>query len=139
VVDILGVLKGAELHRSTLFLLISEAYNNALDHGILGLDSKMKESEDGFLDYYLLRTERLEQLESGSIDIDIKYDAPNARLNIVITDSGEGFDIQDVVDLEDNEQEHGRGTLLLHELASSVQYNEKGNQITIDYSLEHIR
>lgn len=48
-VNILSSVGGLKAHRSNIFLLLSEAYNNALDHGVLGLDSNVKHQEDGFL------------------------------------------------------------------------------------------
>ena len=129
-------LKGAEEHRSTLFLLLSEAYNNSLDHGILDLDSDIKETEDGFLDYYMLRDERLNSLTDGKIDITVKYSPETTSIYFTVTDSGEGF-MHDTIELSpmEGEQEHGRGTLLLKELATTVEYNDKGNQITFSYQL----
>lgn len=136
VVDMLTQLKGAEEHRSTLFLLLSEAYNNALDHGLLKLDSKLKDNEDGFLDYYLQRQENLENLNQGSIAIDVEYCPSDTSIYITVTDSGDGFKNakQDDTKME-GEQEHGRGNLLLHELASLVERNQKGNQIKFGYQL----
>lgn len=135
VVDLIAEIKGAGLHRSTLFLLLSEAYNNAVDHGLLGLDSKIKDTDDGFLEYYSLRIERLEQLNDGSIKIAINYVPAECSVHIIVSDSGDGF-IEDNKDFDfECDLEHGRGNMLLHELAEFVKYNEKGNQVHVAYKL----
>jgi len=48
--------------RTQIFTIVSEIYNNALEHGVLGLDSKMKKSREGFSDYYQIRSEKLASL-----------------------------------------------------------------------------
>jgi len=136
VVDMLSFLKGAEQHRSTLFLLLSEAYNNALDHGLLGLDSNIKDNEDGFIEYYIQRAEKLETLDKGSIKIDINYQPQSKSILFNVTDSGAGFDVQSKSVRIEGDQEHGRGNLLLQELAHSVVYNSLGNQVSITYKLD---
>eukprot|EP00487_Bulimina_marginata_P005619 TRINITY_DN23823_c0_g1_i1.p1 TRINITY_DN23823_c0_g1~~TRINITY_DN23823_c0_g1_i1.p1 ORF type:complete len:100 (-),score=16.23 TRINITY_DN23823_c0_g1_i1:10-309(-) len=87
------LIKGAEEHRSTLFLILSEAYNNALEHGLLDLSSSIKDSEDGLVDYYLQRDYKLNELNSGSITIDVKYIPQETMLYLTIIDSGKGFDV----------------------------------------------
>ncbi|MDU0114474.1 fused response regulator/phosphatase [Psychrosphaera aquimarina] len=135
VIDMITHIKGAEEHRSTLFLILSEAYNNALEHGLLDLSSSIKDSEDGFVDYYLQRDYKLNELNSGSITIDVKYSPQETMLYLTITDSGKGFDVTRESSDLDNYEKHGRGFLILNELAASVQYNDKGNQMKIAYQL----
>ena len=136
IIDMISGIIGVEEHRSNLFLLLSEAYNNAVDHGILELDSSIKDSENGFLDYYLLREEKLASLESGSIEIEVSYLPSKQSIDIEVRDSGTGFDSPDKLPNEIAEDaEHGRGNILLTELADSVEYNSVGNQIKITYSL----
>ncbi len=48
-----------------LFMILSELFNNALDHGILRLDSGIKHGVDGFDRFLQLREERLHALENG--------------------------------------------------------------------------
>ncbi|TWT87871.1 ATP-binding protein [Stieleria varia] len=53
---------------------------------------------------------------------------------IQITDEGKGFDPQSIPDPRQDdllEVPGGRGCLLIHEIMSSVTYNETGNQITM--------
>jgi hypothetical protein len=54
-------------HQGTLFLIISELFNNALDHGLLGLDSATKNLIGGFEIYMQHRAEGLAALTAGRI------------------------------------------------------------------------
>ena len=136
IIDMLSGMKGVDEHRSNLFLLLSEAYNNAVDHGILELDSSIKDSENGFLDYYLLREEKLSALDSGELQIEISYLPSPQAIKIVVQDSGKGFELAtNNVDDSQEDAEHGRGNILLTELAETVEYNQSGNEVTITYLL----
>jgi two-component sensor histidine kinase len=42
-------IQGLIEHRESIFLIVTELFANALEHGLLGLDSKMKQSADGFM------------------------------------------------------------------------------------------
>ena len=55
VTDQLG-LHGAH---SELFTVLSELYNNALDHGLLKLDSSLKDTDDGFFEYFEIRGKKI--------------------------------------------------------------------------------
>ncbi|GHB56903.1 two-component system sensor histidine kinase/response regulator [Psychrosphaera saromensis] len=135
VIDMVTLIKGAKEHRSTLYLLLSEAYNNALEHGLLELSSSIKDSDDGFLDYYMQRDSLLNELTSGHIIIDVNYVPEQTSLYFTVTDSGKGFNVDAKKSELDNEDAHGRGFVLLQEIASSVEYNDIGNQVKVGYQL----
>lgn len=134
VVEMICAIKGCSDHRSNLFLLISETFSNALEHGVLGLESSLKDSDDGFCHYYELRAERLADLTDGEIKLDISYIPDNPKISFTITDSGSGF-IQ--TDTYDDSNFYGRGLSLIKEIAESVNLNKCGNKITVTYSLIH--
>lgn len=136
IIDMITLLKGAEEHRSTLFLLLSEAYNNALDHGLLKLDSKLKDTEDGFMEFYMERADRLMNLDSGYVDVNIRYSPADTSIYMTVKDSGTGYDPDKNVTTLEGEQEHGRGNLLIQQLASSIVFNPEGNEITLGYQLD---
>lgn len=135
-VNMLSKVEGVDNHRSNIFLLLSEAYNNALDHGVLGLDSEIKNQEDGFFIFYQMREEALTELQDAQIEILANYEPENKQIRFTITDSGTGFHVT-----EDSTaslcQEHGRGVGLLNEIAHSVFYNETGNCVELIYSLNN--
>ncbi|MAD14463.1 MAG: fused response regulator/phosphatase [Alteromonadaceae bacterium] len=114
-----------------LFTLVSELYNNALDHGILQLDSNLKRSPEGFEAYFDLRMQRLAQLDQAQITITLTYEPTQRRLIIVVRDSGAGFDYQQYSKQVDLENCFGRGIQLVNELSDSVRYFESGNAVEV--------
>ena len=127
-----------ELHSSQteLFIILSELYNNALDHGILRLDSRLKETPDGFIKYYTERQERLDNLQDGYILIEISNTPidEGAELCVKIEDSGNGFDSATIIhDLENNISKSGRGIPLVYRLCNDVVYNYEGNAVSVKY------
>lgn len=60
-------------HRGQAFLVLGELFNNALDHGLLGLDSQLKQDPDGFEQYIEQREARLSQLTDATIEVDVEH------------------------------------------------------------------
>ena len=56
-----------------IYTVMSELFNNALEHGILRLDSVLKKSSEGFEAYYAERTRLLEALDTGFIHFELDY------------------------------------------------------------------
>lgn len=138
IMGFVGRIRGIELHEDKLFTIVSELYSNALEHGVLRLSSAIKESPDGFDQYYKLREERLEKLVDQYINIDIEYvqGDPNA-IKLVLLDSGDGFDVTaSRKNINDNNDMHGRGMHLLSNLCASLEYSENGRQVTAIYELK---
>ncbi|MBU2969377.1 SpoIIE family protein phosphatase [Pseudoalteromonas sp. C2R02] len=134
-VDLVCSIEGASEHRSNLFLLLSEAYNNALDHGILGLNSKNKDTEEGFYEYYIQRAEVLAELNSGYLNFTALYQPEIQSIVFTIEDSGKGFCTEQQHNADNKAHSHGRGLGLMEEIASGVSYNDIGNKININYCL----
>ncbi len=123
-----------------LFLIITELYNNALDHGILRLDSSLKTLEDGFDRYLTLREERLAALLDASVEIELqrlrREDAE--YLVIHVKDSGKGFDTRRLQNCEISAESgfSGRGIALVKSLSAQVNYLGAGNEVRVDYLLK---
>ncbi len=64
--------EGVQRVRSIMYTVLSELFNNALEHGILHLDSKLKSEADGFQLYYENRETSLQALKAGHIKIRIE-------------------------------------------------------------------
>ena len=67
---------------------------------------------------------------SKQVHIVFVVDAESAEMTI--TDQGDGFDHQNVADPTEEErldQPRGRGVLLIRELMTQAQYNQKGNSL----------
>lgn len=116
---------------SEIFMVLSELYNNALEHGVLGLDSAVKQSDNGFFAYFNLRENKLSALKDASIVISAEYQPGENALSFRIKDSGTGFKQAHGAKLEDLEKSYGRGICLVKELCESVKYTNKGNTVDV--------
>ncbi|MEW8029401.1 MAG: fused response regulator/phosphatase [Candidatus Thiodiazotropha sp.] len=122
---------GLHEHRRPLFTILTELYINALDHGVLQLDSLLKQGEDGFTNYFQQREQRLEALTDGQIRIALRIHQDNNGGYVVITveDSGHGFDFRTLSQSVTNETLYsGRGLILVKSLVKQLQFFEPGNK-----------
>ena len=132
-------------HQGGLFLVLSELFNNALDHGLLRLDSVTKSWIGGFEIYMQQRIDRLAKLEHGAISLSFLLHQSDSRavLDITIQDSGPGFDfvkrLTDTSSLsESNERAYGRGIALVHSLCEQVVYSGTGNKVWCRYAVSDL-
>jgi CheY-like chemotaxis protein len=119
-----------------LYTVFSELFSNALEHGILELNSDLKKTSDGFARYYTERQSKLGELAKGKIKIDITHSPVNegGELVICFQDSGNGFDYRAArLALENNITHAGRGIRLLESLCERVEYNDEGNVVEVVY------
>ncbi len=93
--------------RSNLFIALDEAFVNAVVHGNRNERNKL-------------------------VRVSAELTANEARFTI--EDEGEGFDMRNVPDPRDPAnlfKTSGRGVLLIHNIMDEVQYNERGNRLTM--------
>lgn len=133
--DMLSVYKGLAGRRAAIFTVVSELFNNALDHGLLDLDSELKEGSEGFVHYYMEKERRFEALDEGSISIALAYQPKQSTLTLSVKDSGKGFDINNVFSQVESNKGFGRGLALIQELSSSVSYSEGGTKAEVIFDL----
>lgn len=136
-----GHFQAARHVEGELFVVLSELFNNALDHGLLRLDSRIKQSAEGMETWLLLREERLSGLKDGEIRVWIEQLVENGRslLRIRCQDSGPGFDVQKV--LGESRQRlqgksvaslpYGRGLALVESISGSIEFGPEGNEVTV--------
>ncbi|WP_026374476.1 ATP-binding SpoIIE family protein phosphatase [Aestuariibacter salexigens] len=124
-IELVASQNGLAWLRSQLFTVLTELYNNAVDHGLLGLSSSLKSTTEGFMQYYEERMQRLETLSSGYIILRAGFDPLNRSLRITVMDSGKGFNVGQVSDA-DEEDMFGRGIPMLLELCDSLDYRDGG-------------
>ncbi len=126
-------------HQTNLYTILTELYVNAIDHGILKLNSSLKQSPQGFVEYFNKRELRLSQLKKGCIQISLSTEikGSSGKMTIRIKDSGTGFQLTSV-DKEGHADTllHGRGIILLKELCESVEYKPPGNYVEVVYAWE---
>lgn len=137
IIDMIGASPGITQHKDYLHTVMSELFSNALEHGVLGLSSELKESEDGYLEYYQQREDRLSKLEAGNVNIHVEFQADDdhGKLKVTINDSGAGFDVKNLKASDDNDS-FGRGVSLIETLCDSIEYNETGTEVTVYYTLK---
>ncbi len=135
VLQILGEIDGMDPHRAPIFTVLSELVTNALDHGILGLDSSWKQEPGGFTHYYAEREKGLAALERGFVRIELESrpDASGGRLRLSVADSGAGFELAPPSD-EPGAGHSGRGLRLVREICESLEREPTGNGIRAVYA-----
>lgn len=116
---------------NTLFSVLTELYLNAFEHGVLKLDSKIKQLEDGFFRYYDLRDKGLSLLGLNDfIIIKVGWNMKDESIHIDIVDSGVGFDYQSVNhERATDDFFHGRGISMIYSLCSEVNFKGSGNEV----------
>lgn len=130
--NIMEQMKSLQAHSSAVFLILSELYNNALDHGLLELDSGMKGLPGGFEQYLKLREERLAALAEGHIEVNFERTELDGQpmLKIQVKDSGHGFHHDNLLNtqMRGNAGLHGRGIALVRTLCVKLEYLGCGNE-----------
>lgn len=118
---------------SAIYTVLAELFSNALEHGVLGLDSSMKSTATGYADYYGRRADALEALKDGFVRFELRSSSePDGDyLTIRVIDSGPGFNYgqrqgRDV-------EYHGRGLPLIERLCTELRILPatpgQGNQV----------
>jgi anti-sigma regulatory factor (Ser/Thr protein kinase) len=107
---------------------IDEAMSNAMVHGALGI----KEIPEGMSTAEAVR----EKLQAGVPDtkVRVRISVSSDEARVQVSDSGNGFDTTRIPDPTENEnlqKNFGRGILFMRAGFDSVQYNEKGNEVTL--------
>lgn len=137
--QIMGEIQGHQVQQDKLSTVLTELFCNALDHGLLELDSSIKSSAEGFMQFYTDKEERLNNLSKGSIKITVKH-TPHENggdLYIGFEDSGKGFDVSSLSKASDKPETQmfsGRGLSLIKSYCKSVNYNDTGNRVECIYT-----
>ncbi|WP_022962782.1 SpoIIE family protein phosphatase [Halopseudomonas pelagia] len=141
---------GLREHGGSLFTILSELYSNALEHGLLQLDSALKCNYLGFTRYYQARNEGLAALQDAWIRVALDH-RPNPSggvLTIEVEDSGPGFRAMQggpsalfaapEADAENHsgsaEGYSGRGLALVKALADELEFNAAGNRVRVVFA-----
>jgi len=138
ILHVLLEVQGLYSHRGRLYTILAELYSNALEHGVLAMDSSLKTSPEGFAEYYETRQKRLETLDKGFIKINLTNEPVEGggKLSIEYLDSGKGFDFGSYQEQTSNNIFAGRGIALVKSLCTELKYNEAGNGIKAVYFWE---
>ncbi|MEL7558766.1 fused response regulator/phosphatase [Stutzerimonas chloritidismutans] len=120
----------------TIFTVLSELYSNAIEHGVLLLDSSIKRDAEGFASYYRERQRRLESLEEGfvSIELTVKSEGGSGYLRITVRDSGPGFDVQRALNQQYcSEHLGGRGLRMIRQLSERFYWQPEGKVLNVEF------
>jgi len=126
--------------KGEIYTILQEILTNSLDHGIMGLDSSLKQTPDGFAMYFNERQKALSSLEKGWIKIDMEHNPTDngGQFIFKIEDSGPGFDYKEVMSRSTDDINptifSGRGIILLRSLCDKLIYKDKGNKVEAVYS-----
>ena len=136
VINNINQIIGTNRFDQPLYTILTELYMNAVDHGVLGLDSELKNSADGFLKFFEEREKLLNKLSYGHVKIDIlinNNDKHHSIIKIRVEDSGKGFEISkySIYETDAGTQAFGRGITLVSSLCSKIQYEEPGNVVEV--------
>lgn len=130
---------GLRAQSGALYSVLAELYSNALEHGVLGLDSSLKRDATGFARYYEMRAARLEALQDGfvRVHLQVKPQSEGGRLVIRVEDSGEGFDVARVMERPvDNVRLSGRGISLVRQLGRNASWSDQGRSASVEFFWE---
>ncbi|WP_339495110.1 ATP-binding SpoIIE family protein phosphatase [Pseudomonas sp. RA_105y_Pfl2_P56] len=128
---------GLRAQSGALYSVLAELYSNALEHGVLGLDSSLKRDAAGFARYYEQRNARLEALQDGYVRVHLQVQPQGSGgcLVIRVEDSGKGFDVARVMDrpIEDVRLS-GRGVSLIRQLGRNASWSDQGRSARVEFS-----
>jgi anti-sigma regulatory factor (Ser/Thr protein kinase) len=114
-----------------VFSVLAEMVSNALDHGVLGLSSLLKEGPDGFLLYFQEREARLKKMtDKDFVRLSMRWlpSEVGGRLQVEVEDSGAGFTPQESTEGQ-APRYSGRGRNLIQKLSETVEIIAPGNKI----------
>ncbi|MFL1513410.1 fused response regulator/phosphatase [Pseudomonas prosekii] len=137
--QLLQEVHGLRAQSGALYSVLAELYSNALEHGVLGLDSSLKRDASGFARYYQERNTRLDQLQDGYVRLHLQVTPTEqgGRLNIRVDDSGKGFDIARVMQRPvDGVRLSGRGVSLIRQLSHKASWSDDGRSAHVEFYWE---
>jgi anti-sigma regulatory factor (Ser/Thr protein kinase) len=122
-------------NRNSIELSLEEGLANAILHGNLGIDSPTSEMEFDEIENIVKNRISISPYKDRVVRVDFSFDKQTASFKI--SDMGDGFDWQSklATDQVGNDMPGGRGIKILETLASSFEYNQKGNELTVRFDL----
>jgi len=123
--------------RQKAFVALTELINNAVDHGLLELESSFKRSS--FETYFEERQNRLEEIQQGFIKIMATrtYYQDRSALRLMVMDSGPGFDVPSHTAANTPQelswQAYGRGIRVVASLADNLRFLDHGASVEVEF------
>ncbi len=136
-ISILTEVPGLRTHSGSLYAVLAELYSNALEHGILGLESGLKNDAEGFAYYYRERQKRLNEVSEGYVRLHLHHNTTDegGSLRIGVEDSGPGYGDVDTKSEDIRPTPYrGRGLALVEKLCDAVQYLGDRNRVEATFT-----
>ena len=116
--------------RKRAFTVFAELVNNALDHGVLSLESSLKNDFIGFAEYLEQREIALGDLsQQDKLSIELNYSNQSGEIHFNVKDSGKGY--QQVSEPNEDNALSGRGLLLIEKLSKEYTVHLSGNRSSV--------
>lgn len=118
--------------RMQVGMALEEALLNAMYHGNLEVDSKLKEED--FQSFYQLADARRAASPYSARRVTVEVRLTAQGVSYTIRDQGPGFDphqLPDPTALENLDRPCGRGVMLMRAFMDEVRYNATGNEVTL--------
>lgn len=128
--------QGLRAQGGALYSVLAEMYSNALEHGVLGLDSSLKQDAESFAHYYRERRQRLAALEQGYVrfHLQLQPEAGGGRLRVRVEDSGNGFDVARALGAKRQAGSlSGRGLQMIRQLSSHCEWAADGRGVSVEF------
>ncbi len=128
--------QGLRAQGGALYTVLAELYSNALEHGVLGLDSTLKCDADGFAQYYQQRGRRLVELQDGYVrfHLELLPQFDGGVLRVRVEDSGGGFDVAGALHgSQVNTGLSGRGLRLVRQLTRHCEWSADGRGVSVEF------
>ena len=129
--------QGLRPQGGALYTVLAELYSNALEHGVLGLDSALKANAEGFAEYYRQRSLRLARLSDGYVRFHLRLqpEAGGGRLVVRVEDSGPGYDPSRALAQQVPVSGlSGRGLTLVRQLSERCSWDAGGQGVSVEFS-----
>ena len=121
-----------EVDRLRVGTALAEALANAIDHGNLELDSKLRQQD--LTTYRRVGNERAQQAPYRDRKVHVTARVTPDVATFVVRDEGPGFDpsqLPDPTDAENLTKPSGRGVMLIRTFMDEVTFSTRGNEITM--------
>ncbi|MBF0276186.1 MAG: response regulator [SAR324 cluster bacterium] len=124
--------------RSQITVGLLEALTNAVVHGNYEISSEVREQKNGYvvMQEEIDKRRRLSPYQERKVIIQQTIESEYIQYDI--EDEGQGFDIKKILDPRDPKnimRKTGRGILLMQIYFDKVEFNKKGNQVTLQKNL----
>ncbi|MBI4666483.1 MAG: ATP-binding protein [Nitrospinae bacterium] len=129
-----NIVDADHIQKRAIELTLDEALGNAIIHGNLEIPSSLK--DDDLDSYSELIAERSGQEPYASRRVEVQFAMKGKDARFRIRDEGKGFNWRKALGEEtDIESIHGRGVMIMRAMATSLEFNAEGNEITLVFDL----